>query len=85
VTNLVQREITVTIKGPEELVDSIAQSVMLSLPTGVNDAGDGKVRWSIQGRKDWLDAEWNVIPPDQIIAALAEYRRLQRGDTDGQV
>ena len=67
---LVQRTITIAIKGPDTLVDALAMRVMTESPIMVNDHGDGKVRWSVQGRKDVLDADWNVIPPKDIGAAV---------------
>lgn len=45
----------------------------------VNDNGDGVIRWSVQSRKDFLDAEWNVIPPETIMSAIRKARNERGG------
>ena len=70
----VRREITLYISGPMPLVHELATYVMTQVPVDVVERGQGKVRFRMQGREDFLDANWEVIPPEEIVAAARKLK-----------
>lgn len=67
--------LTIVIDGPEKLVRTLSEQVLVAASLKINDTSHGNVRWRLQAQADWLDSDGNVIPLDQVVAAA----KLEKG------